>query len=397
MKCTRRRSPEAGFPLGRQDGMYPRHGCFNVYQYNSVGVLKNSPISAYSKIDRFQRIKNIAMRSAVYRAVSPWYSGMGSILMFHRVCPEELKSAIKGNSVLEITPQYLERIVLYFRKKGYRFLPLDEVPDALNGRLRGRHKFVVFTFDDGYRDNYLYAYPLLKKYHVPFTVYVTTSFPDQTAVPWWFMLDDLISKSDRICFIRDGEEFDLDCSSPYRKEETFYTIRQRILSAAGGSLDSLFRNLFEPHGIRLGDKMRDLALSWDQIVEMARDPLVTIGSHTRNHTALNRLGMRDLVREIVEPREALEARIGLKVRHFCYPFGSKYEAGPREFNAVREVGFRTATTTRLSNLFAGHRRHLLALPRIWVDGNVEDTRDLDLLVTGFMPLLLNRFKRVVAD
>ena len=52
---------------------------------------------------------------------------MGSILMFHRVCPENTKPRVQGNSGLEVTPDYLERLVKYFFSQGYEFLSLDSV------------------------------------------------------------------------------------------------------------------------------------------------------------------------------------------------------------------------------------------------------------------------------
>ena len=337
------------------------------------------------------------MKSAVYKAVSPWHSGRGSILMFHRVCQEQDKSAIKFNSVLEVTAQYLERIILYFLKNDYRFAAIDEVPEVLVSNSKGAQKIVVFTFDDGYADNHLLAYPLLKKYEVPFAIYITTSFPEHTAVLWWYMLDDLVSKNDRICFGYEGQRFELDCSTPHLKEGVFLKIRQLIISCGEGKLSSLLQAVFEEYGIRPDLKIREMALSWEQIAELAQDPLVTIGAHTLNHVALSKLGVKELMHEIVESRRLIESKIKKPVRHFSYPFGGKNEAGPREFNAVRQCGFETGTTSRTGNLFSGHRFHLEALPRLLVDGNIEDARDLEVFVSGFMPFVHNRLRRLVFD
>ena len=97
--------------------------------------------------------------------LKPFYSGLGSILMFHRVCPKSSKPRIRGNAGLEVTPEYLENMILFLRKNNYEIVPLGRVDKILNENL-GRKKFAVFTFDDGYIDNYLHAYPILKKYEI---------------------------------------------------------------------------------------------------------------------------------------------------------------------------------------------------------------------------------------
>jgi peptidoglycan/xylan/chitin deacetylase (PgdA/CDA1 family) len=351
----------------------------------------------YKQIQRFNQLKAVVRRSGFHRMVRPWYSGKGSILMFHRVCEPKDRSAIKLNSVLEVTPAHLEKIIRYFLNEGYRFVSLDEVPGALNGKGVEKQKIVVFTFDDGYKDNFLLAYPILKKHHVPFTIYVTTSFPERTAVLWWYLLDELVKKNDHIRIEDDGRKYEFHCPSPGKKEEVFLEIRKLLLTCEAEKQAALIQRVFHEYGIQPNTKTKELAMDWDDIAKLAQDPLVTIGAHTLHHVALSQLGRAEMVEEILGSKTLIESKIGKKVDHFSYPFGGKGEAGPREFRAARDCGFVTATTTRSSNLFSGNRFSLEALPRIWIDGNVEDIRDLDIFISGFMPMLQNRFRRVVAD
>ena len=72
------------------------------------------------------------------------YSGVGSILMFHRVYPEVTGSRLQGNSGLEVTPEYLEKLIIYFSSKGYEFLSLDDVYKRLRER-NFKNKFLAFT------------------------------------------------------------------------------------------------------------------------------------------------------------------------------------------------------------------------------------------------------------
>ncbi|MBN1250740.1 MAG: polysaccharide deacetylase family protein, partial [Bacteroidales bacterium] len=109
------------------------------------------------------------------------YGGFGHILMFHRVLPFSNKNRIWSNSYLEVTPEFLENTILYFKNKNYQFISLDELDYFIENKIFPKKKFVIYTFDDGFKDNLIYAYPIFKKYNIPLTIYVTTSFPDYKA------------------------------------------------------------------------------------------------------------------------------------------------------------------------------------------------------------------------
>ena len=100
----------------------------------------------------------------------------GEIWMLHRVA--EVRNEAKEQCELEVTPQWLEAEINTYKQKGYRFVSLDTLPC--------RGPWVVVTFDDGYRDNYTLAYPLLKRLGVPFTIYVTTALIDNQMEAWWY-------------------------------------------------------------------------------------------------------------------------------------------------------------------------------------------------------------------
>lgn len=103
--------------------------------------------------------------------------------MLHRVA--EQRSEIPEQRELEVTPEWLEQKILEYQKKGYTFVSINDVSLFQVSGFKF-HRFVCVTFDDGYRDNYTLAYPLLKRLGVPFTVYVTTGFIDNRLPMWWY-------------------------------------------------------------------------------------------------------------------------------------------------------------------------------------------------------------------
>ena len=110
--------------------------------------------------------------------------------MLHRVV--EQRSDKPEQRELEVTVDWLEQKVLEYKSKGYSFISIDNLT-TLNTKhsTLNTKKWVCITFDDGYRDNYTLAYPLLKRLNVPFTVYVTTGFIENQMSMWWYPNEQL--------------------------------------------------------------------------------------------------------------------------------------------------------------------------------------------------------------
>lgn len=98
------------------------------------------------------------------------------ILAYHRV---DLKKAFPGVSIEEFKRQ------IEFIRRNFKIISLKEVCDFLEGRTRLKSTAFVITFDDGYRDNYLYAYPILKKFGIKATIFLPTDFIGTDRRFWW--------------------------------------------------------------------------------------------------------------------------------------------------------------------------------------------------------------------
>ena len=88
--------------------------------------------------------------------------------MYHRFGYEQ--------SSLFVTPENFARQLAYIKSKGYTVISLDELVKGIKNKRRFKHKAVVITIDDGYKDNYIYAYPTLKKYGFPATLFIIANF-----------------------------------------------------------------------------------------------------------------------------------------------------------------------------------------------------------------------------
>ena len=102
-----------------------------------------------------------------------------------------------------MTPDFLEQVIAQVRASGFEIVSLDEAQFRM---IEGDHgkPFVCFTFDDGYRDNLEYAYPIFKRHNLPFAIYVPTDYADGDGDLWWLALEKVIVKVDALSVKLDG-------------------------------------------------------------------------------------------------------------------------------------------------------------------------------------------------
>ncbi len=351
-------------------------------------------MSHYIKKQLISKIAPWLETARLHQLFEPFCAGVGQILTLHRVLPERPGPRIHNHQSLEISPKQLEQTILFYKNNGYRFISLDQLYEGLQQQ-NFDQPFVAFTFDDGYRDNLVHAYPILKKHQIPFAVYISTHFPDRQAILWWYYLEDLLKAQREVRFEWKGQSHYYACQTDFEKEAAFDAIRQFI--NANFSVKEHAQLLQQVFGGLTDDLLgycRSETLSWADIRQLSRDPLVTIGAHTSHHYPLIQLEEPMVYHEIGGSRVRLEEEIGQPVTHFAYPFGKAMEASWREFEAVKTLGFKTATTTRMGNIFKEHGQFTECLPRISLN-RASNEQVLRLQMSGMLPYLYHKGKKII--
>ena len=130
-------------------------------------------------------------------------------------------------------------------------------------------------------------------------------------------------------------------------------------------------------------------MNWDELRELAAHPLARIEAHTAGHFALSGLSDAAARAEVERGITRHEAELGARPRHFSYPYGDHGSAGERDFRLIADMGFRTATTTRKGLIMPRHRDRMCALPRLSLNGEFQDIRMVETLLSG-LPFALGR-------
>jgi len=299
------------------------------------------------------------------------------ILMYHRILPrKDTPRWVQAGMVVE--PDTLADHIRCLRKY-FDIVPLDSLRETQRtaGRARAR---CVLTFDDGWHDFHVHAYPVLKELSAPATVFLPTDF---IGTERWFW-------TDRFGYILDG----LVDSGPEREGakpgRTGDSIVDEILSMSGGYEGRLERSIALLKPLRLDQIERVLSglagaagvenapegrafINWDEVGEMAASGLISFGSHTEGHPIMTTLAEDEARAELDRSMATLVARnAALRGRvAFCYPNGSYSR---RLTELVREAGYTMAVTTEYG--WNGPDSDPYALRRIGVHQDMTSTTSL---------------------
>ena len=233
-----------------------------------------------------------------------------AVLMYHHVSPH------KGDMVT-VSPATFERQMEYLTKAGYKTLTLDELLSYIKGDMVFQQKAVVVTFDDGWLDNYIYAFPVLKKYHIHASIFIVT---------------DIIERASR-----DGVE----------PPTVVPTHRESKLMMQKGEEHKVF-------------------LRWDIIKEMADGELVDFYSHAKTHASCDFLSEPELFEELQASKRVIEEKLKKPCPFLCWPFG-RYTSFAIE--VARKVGYSATYTTNHGIVTAGSDP--FAIKRIVVKDDVQ--------------------------
>jgi peptidoglycan/xylan/chitin deacetylase (PgdA/CDA1 family) len=337
-------------------------------------------------------LKRIAKRTVIHAVarVAPitwkWRTpGSLVVLMYHRVLPKDSPARKTEEPGMYVSPETLD-LHLSELKRRFELVHLDSWLRQAGKGLPLPRLACAITFDDGWRDNYEFALPVLAKHKAPATIFLVSSYVGTVQRFWPNRLMSLLGKA----FDDPGS---VDFPEPLRGiiEPMLMQARRRgVLSAddidraiqGAKRLDEeQIRSLVEEAGKSCGGPTGAAEiLSRSDVAQMAASGLVRFGSHTMTHLRLGgRIPSQELEREIAGSRSELRDLSGQEIDLFCYPNG---EISPEALDWVRRH-YLGAVTTRSGWHTAGRDPHVIR--RIGVHEDVSDTREAILArVSGWL-------------
>jgi len=313
----------------------------------------------------------------------PFRRVAGVILKIECVRPAE-PGRFRPNRGSEITPAFLEAVIVKLRRRRYDIVSLDEMYQRLTEPGR-RRRFVCFTCDGGYAGHRAWAYPIFRKHAAPFAAFIPTAFADRIGEQWWLVLEAVIANTDRLSMLIDGSDQSFDCRTLAEKNALFADLSAWLWARpTNEEINDCIRDLAARYGVDVASICVRTCMGWDDIKTMAADPLVTIGPQTVNYPVLAKLPEARVRSELAQSRAVIQSALGVPADYLAYPFGHNDAVGARAFAIAGELGFKAALTSEAGVLVARSAKDLLALPRVTLDGELQRVRYLAPLMAGFV-------------
>jgi len=311
------------------------------------------------------------MKFFIKKAVKLLYRFAGVYSVKHRSQQNLLKifcyhRFLNDNSSLAISRQYFTQEIfarhIDYLKSHFIIQSIEDCIDFRNQSGKFPSNTLALTVDDGYEDFYLYAYPVLKHYDLPATVYIIYDFIEKQQWLWQDKIKYSLRKTHLIKKDIGYPYGEINTSNHDRLISTQLKIYDILVAAPISERHEMLSKLIEKLEVDLPPiPPKEFApLNWDQIKEMSKNG-IRFGSHTFSHEVLTTVSSEQIEYEIKDSKCYIEKRSDLPVRTFCYPHGKINEA---VVETVTRSGYQGAVTGvgvnnqdvdcfRLRRLYAG--------------------------------------------
>jgi peptidoglycan/xylan/chitin deacetylase (PgdA/CDA1 family) len=269
------------------------------------------------------------------------------ILIFHRIHPTRIDDG------MTVSAPVFERQMSHLARH-YSMLSLDDTQAVLTRKAAVPARPVAVTFDDGYASNYTLARPILIRYGITATFFLTVGaidgemnlWPEQLRLALWAY---------------PGQSLSLDfcgcgtwrLTTDANRYACLASIRERLKTLTDADLQVTLNEIL--HQLRRSPQAPESTpmLTWDQVREM-RKARMTFGAHTVSHKILTKIDLSQARWEIEESKRRIEATLGEPVKHFAYPNGRASDSSSEIEQVLRNIGFQTACTTIQGTNPVGH-------------------------------------------
>ncbi|MFH1771746.1 MAG: polysaccharide deacetylase family protein [Candidatus Omnitrophota bacterium] len=264
------------------------------------------------------------------------------IIMYHRIVEGIDKEINNNHAICHPLDSFKKELKLL--KHFFKPASLTEALDYIKEKAPMPDKpLVVLTFDDGFKDNYTLAYPVLRGHGIPAVIFLTAGIIGTENLPWVDEMGQRIlnteKKSISINTVLNKQA--LDINSLREKRKAFNSITEKLKAVKNSDRELILKDLFSQLGARMNGHLQ--MLNWEQVKEMAGNN-ISFGAHTCTHPILSKMDREEAETEIIKSKRIIEDELGLKVEHFAFPNGRLCDFTSRLKEFCKSAGFKSVST-----------------------------------------------------
>jgi len=281
------------------------------------------------------RIVKAAGKCGLYQLARVLTSGQPRILMYHRFAEQ----SVNGKASKESFRKQVAHIA-----RNYHPMTLENLCNLFESGKEPPRNTIVISVDDGYRDFYDIAWPVLQEYSVPATLFATTGFISGDLWLWPDKISWLLERAKRNNSAFSWGSFRIEKNALLEDSgEIWKRLIEFLLSLPDGEKHQVIASLAATWDLEIPTDAPDeyQACTWDQLREMQKSG-IEVGGHTVTHPTLGQVSYGQAGREIRECYIQLEEGLGQAPCSFCYPNGMPEDFSSSLMRQVEEGGFRCA-------------------------------------------------------
>lgn len=247
------------------------------------------------------------------------------VLTYHRITDEP-----DLHDPLKVSMANFEKQIL-FLKKNYNIISGGQLADAIKNNRPFPDKACLITFDDGWRDNYTHAFPILRKYQIPAIIFISTDYIGTNKVFWHEKLCNILAKvqanPEKVSNAKDGlpvsvaERVSNIIKIPhYQRRPEINDLIEYLKKYTPKEINNFIKKLEALFDV-VEEISQPVMLSWEQVKEMSQNN-ICFGSHTKSHAILTQISDDEIEEELRDSKYIIANKIGKPVFFLSYPNGN---------------------------------------------------------------------------
>lgn len=244
--------------------------------------------------------------------------------------------------VFSASPEAFREQICYLRDH-FRIVTLDEVETSTSLK----EPSILIAFDDGYRDNFDTAFPLLEELGIPATFFIPTGFFESPHLPWWDHTAYVLNRTELNQVTLDWPTLMTIPLGSSSRADAIWSVISLYLEGKVNDEARFRAHLEERSGVIVDDQAlgQELFMTWDQVRVLAGSGM-SIGSHSHTHRALAKLSEAEQREELTRSKQVLERELGRQVSAIAYPFGWQGAYNEITERQARAAGYKLAFSAR---------------------------------------------------